>query len=252
MMRTYSGHSTATASNELYRTNLAKGQTGLSIAFDLPTQTGYDPDHPLAQGEVGKVGVPVAHLGHMQHAARRHPRRRDEHVDDDQRDRGVAARPLRRQRRGQGVDAEPLRGTTQNDIVKEYLSPGHLHLPAAAEPAADRRHGRVLRGVDPEVEPDERVQLPPAGGGCDAGAGARVLARDRDRRARRGARVGSGRRRPLPRRVRVDLVLRQRRHPVRRGDVQDARLHRSCGTASASSATASPIRRRAASATACR
>ena len=64
-MRTYSGHSTAKASNELYRTNLAKGQTGLSIAFDLPTQTGYDPDHPLARGEVGKVGVPVAHLGHM-------------------------------------------------------------------------------------------------------------------------------------------------------------------------------------------
>ena len=57
-MRTYSGHSTARASNELYRTNLAKGQTGLSIAFDLPTQTGYDPDHPLARGEVGKVGVP--------------------------------------------------------------------------------------------------------------------------------------------------------------------------------------------------
>src|SRR5919205_2414955 len=66
VMRTYSGHSTATASNELYRTNLAKGQTGLSIAFDLPTQTGYDPDDPRARGEVGKVGVPVAHLGHMQ------------------------------------------------------------------------------------------------------------------------------------------------------------------------------------------
>ena len=65
MMRTYSGHSTARASNELYRTNLAKGQTGLSIAFDLPTQTGYDPDDPAAAGEVGKVGVPVAHLGHM-------------------------------------------------------------------------------------------------------------------------------------------------------------------------------------------
>src|SRR5215203_5523954 len=65
LMRTYSGHSTAKASNALYRTNLAKGQTGLSIAFDLPTQTGYDPDDPLAKGEVGKVGVPVAHLGHM-------------------------------------------------------------------------------------------------------------------------------------------------------------------------------------------
>ena len=66
LMRTYSGHSTAKASNELYRGNLAKGQTGLSIAFDLPTQTGYDPDDPKARGEVGKVGVPVAHLGHMQ------------------------------------------------------------------------------------------------------------------------------------------------------------------------------------------
>ena len=65
LMRTYSGHSSAAASNALYRTNLAKGQTGLSIAFDLPTQTGYDPDAPAAAGEVGKVGVPVAHLGHM-------------------------------------------------------------------------------------------------------------------------------------------------------------------------------------------
>src|SRR3974390_2724687 len=65
VMRTYSGHSSARASNELYRTNLAKGQTGLSIAFDLPTQTGYDPDAPLARGEVGKVGVPVVHRGHM-------------------------------------------------------------------------------------------------------------------------------------------------------------------------------------------
>ncbi|HET7652729.1 MAG TPA: methylmalonyl-CoA mutase family protein, partial [Acidimicrobiales bacterium] len=65
VMRTYSGHSSATKSNELYRTNLAKGQTGLSIAFDLPTQLGYDPDAPAARGEVGKVGVPVYHLGHM-------------------------------------------------------------------------------------------------------------------------------------------------------------------------------------------
>ncbi|MGH9005252.1 MAG: methylmalonyl-CoA mutase family protein, partial [Acidimicrobiia bacterium] len=63
VMRTYSGHSSARASNELYRRNLAKGQTGLSVAFDLPTQTGYDPDHILARGEVGKVGVPVPHLG---------------------------------------------------------------------------------------------------------------------------------------------------------------------------------------------
>lgn len=66
LFRTYSGHSSAAASNELYRTNLAKGQTGLSVAFDLPTQTGYDSDHILARGEVGKVGVPICHLGDMQ------------------------------------------------------------------------------------------------------------------------------------------------------------------------------------------
>src|SRR5882762_6220295 len=65
VMRTYSGHSSARASNELYRRNLAKGQTGLSVAFDLPTQTGYDPDHELSRGEVGKVGVPIGHLGDM-------------------------------------------------------------------------------------------------------------------------------------------------------------------------------------------
>src|SRR4026209_2280027 len=65
LIRTYAGHSTAAKSNELYRTNLARGQTGLSIAFDLPTQTGYDSDHALARGEVGKVGVPVSHLGDM-------------------------------------------------------------------------------------------------------------------------------------------------------------------------------------------
>ena len=87
MMRTYSGHSTAKASNELYRTNLAKGQTGLSIAFDLPTQTGYDPDSPMARGEVGKVGVPVVPPRPHAHAARRHPAGGDEHVDDHQRHR---------------------------------------------------------------------------------------------------------------------------------------------------------------------
>src|SRR3989338_1591434 len=65
LMRTYSGHTSARASNELYKKNLAKGQTGLSVAFDLPTQTGYDSDHPLARGEVGKVGVPISHIGDM-------------------------------------------------------------------------------------------------------------------------------------------------------------------------------------------
>ena len=145
LMRTYSGHSTATASNELYRTNLAKGQTGLSIAFDLPTQTGYDPDHPLARGEVGKVGVPVAHLGHMRTLLDGIPlgemntsmtinataawllglyvANADEHGVDQH---GAAGHHPERHRQGVPV-------------------PRDLHLPARPEPPADRRHVRLLQ-----------------------------------------------------------------------------------------------------------
>ncbi|MCB0954066.1 MAG: protein meaA, partial [Microthrixaceae bacterium] len=118
MMRTYSGHSTAAASNELYRTNLAKGQTGLSIAFDLPTQTGYDPDHPLARGEVGKVGVPVAHLGHMRTLLDGIP---PGEMNTSMTINAPAAWMLGlyiANATEQGVDTTALRGTTQNDIVK--------------------------------------------------------------------------------------------------------------------------------------
>ena len=83
LFRTYAGHSTAQASNALYRGNLAKGQTGLSVAFDLPTQTGYDSDHGLAVGEVGKVGVPVAHLGDMRTLFQDIPLDQYEHLNDD-------------------------------------------------------------------------------------------------------------------------------------------------------------------------
>ena len=124
MMRTYSGHSTAKASNELYRTNLAKGQTGLSVAFDLPTQTGYDPDDPNARGEVGKVGVPVAHLGHMRQLL--------DGIPPDEMNTSMTINATAPWLLGlyvanaadQGVPSEALRGTTQNDIVKEYLSRG--------------------------------------------------------------------------------------------------------------------------------
>jgi (2R)-ethylmalonyl-CoA mutase len=129
MMRTYSGHSTARASNELYRTNLAKGQTGLSIAFDLPTQTGYDPDAPEAAGEVGKVGVPVVHLGHM-----------DELMDGiplDEMNTSMTINATAAWLLGlyvahatdTGADLTRLAGTTQNDIVKEYLSRGTYIFP---------------------------------------------------------------------------------------------------------------------------
>jgi (2R)-ethylmalonyl-CoA mutase len=129
MMRTYSGHSTAKASNELYRTNLAKGQTGLSIAFDLPTQTGYDPDHPLARGEVGKVGVPVAHLGHMATLLEGIP---VGEMNTSMTINAPAAWLLGlyvAHAQNEGVDSTALRGTTQNDIVKEYLSRGTYVFP---------------------------------------------------------------------------------------------------------------------------
>ena len=129
MMRTYSGHSTARASNALYRTNLAKGQTGLSIAFDLPTQTGYDPDHILARGEVGKVGVPVSHLGHMRTLLDSIP---PGEMNTSMTINATAAWLLGlyvANAADQGVASKQLRGTTQNDIVKEYLSRGTYIFP---------------------------------------------------------------------------------------------------------------------------
>ena len=135
MMRTYSGHSTASASNELYRTNLAKGQTGLSIAFDLPTQTGYDPDSEMARGEVGKVGVPVAHLGHMRTLLDGIP---PGEMNTSMTINAPAAWMLGlyiANATEQGTDTTALRGTTQNDIVKEYLSRGTYIFP----PEASRR-----------------------------------------------------------------------------------------------------------------
>ena len=135
LIRTYSGHSTAEASNELYRTNLAKGQTGLSIAFDLPTQTGYDPDHILARGEVGKVGVPVVHLGHMRTLMQQIP---PGQMNTSMTINATAAWLLAlyvANAAEQGTPANELRGTTQNDILKEYLSRGTFIFP----PAASRR-----------------------------------------------------------------------------------------------------------------
>ncbi len=129
MMRTYSGHSTAERSNELYRTNLAKGQTGLSIAFDLPTQTGFDPDHELASGEVGKVGVPVAHLGNMRTLLAGIP---PGEMNTSMTINATAAWLLAlyvANAEEQGVESTALRGTTQNDIVKEYLSRGTYIFP---------------------------------------------------------------------------------------------------------------------------
>jgi (2R)-ethylmalonyl-CoA mutase len=132
LIRTYSGHSSARASNELYRRNLAKGQTGLSVAFDLPTQTGYDPDHALARGEVGKVGVPVPHLGEM--------RTLFDHIPLGEMNTSMTINATAMWLFGmylaladeQGVEYGALAGTTQNDILKEYLSRGTYIFPPDA------------------------------------------------------------------------------------------------------------------------
>ncbi|MEV7092365.1 protein meaA [Amycolatopsis sp. NPDC051045] len=137
VMRTYAGHSSAAASNELYRRNLAKGQTGLSVAFDLPTQTGYDPDHQLARGEVGKVGVPVSHIGDMRRLFDGIP------LAEANTSMTINAPAMwllalyvsvaREQAEAEGRDVDEvlakLAGTTQNDIIKEYLSRGTYIFP---------------------------------------------------------------------------------------------------------------------------
>jgi (2R)-ethylmalonyl-CoA mutase len=129
VMRTYAGHSDARRSNELYRKNLAKGQTGLSVAFDLPTQTGYDPDHVLARGEVGKVGVSIAHKGDMHQLL--------DGIPLDEMNTSMTINATAAWLLGlyvtvaeeNGVDRSALKGTTQNDIIKEYLSRGTYAFP---------------------------------------------------------------------------------------------------------------------------
>jgi (2R)-ethylmalonyl-CoA mutase len=131
IFRTYAGHSTAEKSNALYRQNLSKGQTGLSIAFDLPTQTGYDSDHPLAKGEVGKVGVPISHLGDMRALLAGIPLAE---MNTSMTINATAAWLLALYialADEQGVPRAALQGTTQNDIVKEYLSRGTYVFPPA-------------------------------------------------------------------------------------------------------------------------
>ncbi len=131
MFRTYAGHSDAKASNELYRKNLSKGQTGLSVAFDLPTQTGYDSDHPLAKGEVGKVGVPISHIGDMRALFDGIPLGE---MNTSMTINATAAWLLALYvalADEQGVPRQKLTGTTQNDIIKEYLSRGTYVFPPA-------------------------------------------------------------------------------------------------------------------------
>jgi len=148
IMRTYAGHSSAAASNALFRENLARGQTGLSVAFDLPTQTGYDPDHPLARGEVGKVGVPVSHLGDMETLFAGIPLGR---MNTSMTINATAAWLLALYvalAERQGVARAALTGTVQNDVLKEYLSRGTYIFPP--EPSL-RLIGDVVRFTCREI-----------------------------------------------------------------------------------------------------
>jgi (2R)-ethylmalonyl-CoA mutase len=180
-MRTYAGHSSPAESNALYRRNLAKGQTGLSVAFDLPTQTGYDPDAELARGEVGKVGVPIAHIGDMRALFDGIPL---QHMNTSMTINAPAMWLLAlylTAAEEQGADIAQLAGTTQNDIIKEYLSRGTYVFPPVPS----------LRLITDMIA-YQRVQLSPAGGRSDPGAGSGIRAGHGDRGARRSPCVRAG------------------------------------------------------------
>ena len=180
------------SSNALYRANLSRGQTGLSVAFDLPTQTGYDPDHELARGEVGKVGVSIAHIGDMRALFDGIPL---ETMNTSMTINATAPWLLALYiavADEQGAPRSGLQGTTQNDIIKEYLSRGTYVFPPAPSMRLTKDVILFTTARDAEVEPDERLLLPSAGGGRDAGAGAVLRARDRLRGARHRARLGRG------------------------------------------------------------
>jgi len=168
-------------SNALYRKNLSKGQTGLSVAFDLPTQTGYDSDHVLARGEVGKVGVPISHLGDMRALFADIPLAE---MNTSMTINATAAWMLSLYiavADEQGAPRAKLQGTTQNDIVKEYLSRGTYVFPPAPSMRLIKDTILFTTAELPKWKSDERVLVSPAGGGCDAGAGARLRAGDRNR-----------------------------------------------------------------------
>ena len=242
---------------------------GQGLQRALPDQPGQGPDRPVDRlrpahpdrlrprrpggrrrgGQGRRPGRPPRPHGR---AARPDPGRVDEHVDDHQRHRGVAARPLHRQRRGPGRRPPGAVGHHPERHRQGVPVPGDLHLPAAPEPPADRRHHRLHGAPRAQVEPDQRLQLPPAGGRGDAPPGGRLRPGHRHRRARRGARLGPDPGRGVPRGGRADLLLRQRRGAVRRGDLQDAGLHRTVGPGVHRALRGRPIPSCGGCATACR
>ena len=213
-MRQYAGFGSAAETNKRYRFLLEQGQTGLSVAFDLPTQMGYDPDAPMARGEAGKVGVSIASLEDMQDLFEGIPLDRVSTSMTINATASILLALYVATARRQGVAADALSGTVQNDILKEYIARGHLHLPAGPLDAADHRHVRVLPGSRAALEHDLDLRLPHARGRLHRGAGGRLHAgQRRSPTCRRRVDAGPRRRRLRP----AALVLLQRAQRPHRG-----------------------------------
>ncbi len=192
IFRTYAGHTSAAESNALYRGNLAKGQTGLSVAFDLPTQTGYDSDHVLAKGEVGKVGVPICHLGDMRELFEGIPLGT---MNTSMTINATAAWLMALYIAVADEQGAPARRPARHHPERHHQRISvarHLRVSAGAVDAADQGRDPVHHQRDSEMESDQCLLLPFARGGRDAGAGARFCARYCDCGARHGEGVGRG------------------------------------------------------------
>ena len=213
-MRQYAGYATAAATNERYRYLLENGQTGLSVAFDLPTQIGYDSDHPLAEGEVGKVGVPICSLGRHGDPVRWHPPRPGQHVHDHQRHRRRPAVPLHRRRQEAGRLSRPAQRDPAERHPQGVHRPRHLCLPAPPVHAPRGRRVQVLRRECAPLEHHQHQRLPHAGGRRhrQPGVGLHLRQRYRLRAGRRRRRTAGGRLCPA-----AVFLLRGSEQPIRRG-----------------------------------
>ena len=181
-MRQYAGFGSAESTNQRFKLLLASGQTGLSVAFDLPTQMGRDSDHPLARGEVGRTGVAISTLEDMRPAARRAAARAGLHLDDHQRHRRHPAGALRGGGRRAGHPARAAcPGTVQNDILKEYIARGTYIYPPAPVDAPGGRHPRLLPGRAAPLERHQRQRLPHPRGRLGRGPGGGLHAGRRHR-----------------------------------------------------------------------
>ena len=237
-MRQYAGYATAAASNRRYRRLLESGQTGLSVAFDLPTQIGYDSDHPLAAGEVGRVGVAIDSIEDMETLFSGIPLGR---VSTSMTINATAAILLAlyvEVARRQGTPLDRISGTVQNDILKEYAARGDLDLSRRAVPAPRHRCHRVVPPRVAAFPAGERQRLPPAGGRLHGGAGSGFHPGERPRLCPAGgrARPGGGRGGD------AGLVLLQRAPGLPRGSRQVPRRPPPLGTAAAASASVPAVR----------